>query len=147
TTAEGFCTMALFRSGGGGRFFVDPRRTRRPVLKTRRNPAAPRPPSRTSAGALELLESRRLLSTYYVSLGGSDGADGRSLSSPFKTIQRGADAAQPGDTVLVRGGTYRETVTPPRSGTSSAPITFKPYNGERVTVSGADRVTAWSKYN
>src|SRR2546425_1515814 len=141
--------MALFRSGGGGPI-VQPRRNRQNE-NTRRNAAAPRPPSRAPGrpvpGAIELLEGRRLLSTYYVSASGSDGADGLSLSSPLKTIQHAADAAQPGDTVLVRGGTYRETVTPPRSGTASDPITFKNYNGERVTVSGADRISGWSKYS
>jgi hypothetical protein len=91
------------------------------------------------------LEPRVLLSTYYVSTGGSDAAPG-SLSKPFHTIQHAAALAQPGDTVLVRGGTYRETVAPPRSGTSVAPITFKPYNNETVTVSGADVLGGWSAY-
>ena len=91
------------------------------------------------------LEPRVLLSTYYVSTSGSDGAPG-SLSSPFRTIQHAASLAQPGDTVVVRGGTYRETVRPARSGTSSAPITFKRYGSERVTVSGANVVTGWSAY-
>jgi hypothetical protein len=136
--------MVFSRSGGTGRI-VDIRRSKKDV-NPRRNPASPRPPSRTRhAGAPEPLEPRQLLSTYYVSTGGSDGADGQSLSSPFRTIQHAADAAGPGDTVLVRGGTYRETVTPPRSGTASDPITYKPYNGERVTISGTERVTGWSK--
>jgi hypothetical protein len=148
--------MALFRSGGNGRI-VDPRRTKnQDSASPARNAAAPRPPSvfavprmpRLAAPrAVEPLETRTLLSTYYVSTSGSDAADGTSLSAPFKTIQQAADVAQPGDTVLVRGGTYRETVTPARSGTSSARITYKPYNGERVTVSGADRVSGWSKYS
>src|SRR5688572_9189627 len=94
---------------------------------------------------ISTLEPRVLLSTYYVSTSGSDAAPG-SLSAPFRTIQKAASLAQPGDTVLVRGGTYRETVKPPRSGSSSAPITFKPYNNERVTVSGANVVTGWSSY-
>ena len=110
---------------------------------------APRPVRVTrpaSHGVFEHLEERRLLSTWYVSPSGSDDAGGSSLGAPFRTIQRAADAANPGDTVLVRGGTYRETVTPRRSGTASAPITFKPYNGERVTVSGADPVTGWARH-
>ena len=73
------------------------------------------------------LEPRVLLSTYYVSTAGSDAGPG-SLASPFRTIQHAAKLVQLGDTVLVRGGTYRETVTPSHSGTSSQPITFKPYS-------------------
>ena len=74
---------------------------------------------------------------------GSDSNPGN-LSQPFATIQHAASVAQPGDTVFIRGGVYHETVTPARSGTASSPIIFEPYNGESVTVSGADRVANWS---
>ena len=98
------------------------------------------------SNAPEELESRVLMSTYYVSTGGSDSNAG-SLARPFRTIQRAANLAQPGDTVLVRAGTYRETVRPLRSGSGSKPITFAAYNNEKVTVSGADVVGGWSKYS
>jgi hypothetical protein len=94
---------------------------------------------------IQSLEPRVFLSTYYVATGGSNANPG-TLARPFKSIQHAATLAQPGDTVLVRGGVYRETVKPARSGTPSSPITFKPYNGERVTVSGANVVGAWSKH-
>ena len=60
---------------------------------------------------------------YYVdtaSLGGacSDVASGTALSSPWCTIQKAANTAVAGDTVYVRGGTYREVVTPANSGTA-----------------------------
>src|SRR3954468_23274949 len=93
----------------------------------------------------EPLEPRELLSTYYVSTTGGDANPG-TLAAPFKTIQRAANAASAGDTVIVRAGTYRETVRVPRSGTAAAPITFQPYAGEQVTISGADVVTGWTKY-
>ena len=95
---------------------------------------------------VEALEARTLLSTFYVSTGGSNDNPG-TLARPLRTIRHAASLAMPGDTVLVRAGTYRETVTPARSGTASAPITFKPYNNERVTVSGADVVTRWSAHS
>jgi hypothetical protein len=95
--------------------------------------------------AVQALEPRSLLSTYYVSTVGSNANPG-TLAQPFKSIQHAAALAQPGDTVLVRGGVYRETVKPARSGTAAAPITFKPYNGEAVTVSGANPVATWSSY-
>lgn len=92
----------------------------------------------------ETLESRFLLSSFYVSTGGNDTNAG-SLARPFRTIQRAANIAGPGDTVFVRGGTYRETVRPSRSGSGGAPISFKAYNNENVTISGADVVSGWSK--
>jgi hypothetical protein len=57
----------------------------------------------------------------YVSPKGSDDNPGTSIDAPMRTIQKAVDAAKPGDTVLVRGGTYRETVTTSRSGTAKAP--------------------------
>src|ERR1022692_2931904 len=80
---------------------------------------------------------------YYVSPAGSDTAPG-TLSQPFQTIQAAATLAAPGDTVYIRAGVYRETVTPRNSGTQNAPITYMPYNGESVTVSGADVIPASS---
>lgn len=85
---------------------------------------------------------------YYVSTSGSNSNSGKSLASPFRTIQQAAVVARAGDNIYVRGGTYRETVTVIRSGTSSAPITFQPYASEQVTITGLDVAAgAWSPYN
>lgn len=85
---------------------------------------------------------------YYVSTAGSDSNNGTSLSTPFKTIQKAASVAQAGDSVTVRGGTYRETVTPANSGTAANPITYQAYPGENVTISGLDAVTSgWTAYS
>ena len=92
------------------------------------------------------LESRVLLSAIYVATDGADGNPG-TLQQPLRSINAAAQLAQPGDTVFIRGGTYRETVRPSRSGAADAPITFTAYNGETVTVSGADPVTGWSKHS
>jgi fibronectin type 3 domain-containing protein len=110
-------------------------------------PRAGRTRAAAATAIAERLESRALLSTtYYVSASlGADAADG-SLDAPFATIQRAADLAQAGDTVLVRAGIYRETVKPANSGSPGAPIVFKPFEGESVTVSGADEVGGWSPY-
>lgn len=58
-------------------------------------------------------------------------------------IVKAADTMKAGDTCIIRGGTYRETVTLNTSGTSANPISFQAYTGETVTVSGADPVTDW----
>jgi hypothetical protein len=78
--------------------------------------------------------------TYYVSPTGNDTKPGTSVKAPLRTIQKAVDAAKPGDTILVRGGTYRETVSTPRSGTSSARITIRNYQNEVVTMSGTDPI-------
>jgi hypothetical protein len=84
-------------------------------------------------------------STYFVSPGGNDSNSGSSTASPFETIQHCADVAQPGDTCRIMSGTYRETVTPPTSGTNTSPITFVANGDGAVTVDGADPVsTSWS---
>ena len=54
---------------------------------------------------LEALEQRRLLSTYFVSTSGSDSAAG-TTTAPWQTLQKAADTAHSGDTVVVRAGTY-----------------------------------------
>jgi hypothetical protein len=61
----------------------------------------------------------------------------------YTTISAAATAAQAGDTVLVKAGTYNELVSPPRSGTSAAaPIVFKTYAGQKVTISAQDTRSA-----
>ena len=82
--------------------------------------------------------------SYYVSADGPAGADGRSPDTAFRTIQQCADVAQPGDTCLIGSGTYRETVTPARSGTADAPIVFRAAPGAKVVVSGAERLTGFT---
>lgn len=86
-------------------------------------------------------------SVYYVSTKGSDITGTGTLSNPWKTIQKAADTMKAGDTCIIRGGTYQETVTLRTSGTSANPINFKAYTGENVTVSGADPVTGWEHYS
>jgi hypothetical protein len=96
------------------------------------------------ASLIDALEPRRLLASWYVSPSGDDSGAG-TLAQPFRTIQRGANAAFAGDTVFIRAGTYRETVTPPRSGSAGNPIVFTPFQSEQVIVSGVDAVSTWTR--
>ncbi|MFE9044991.1 RICIN domain-containing protein [Streptomyces sp. NPDC007818] len=82
--------------------------------------------------------------TYHVSPQGDDSHDGSS-AGPFRTIQKCAEVAVAGDTCLIGGGTYRETVTPTASGRAGAPITFAAAPGEKVTVDGTDVVSGWQR--
>ena len=79
--------------------------------------------------------------SYYVAVNGDDANPGTSIDAPLRTIQKAVDAAKPGDTVLIRTGTYRETVSTSRSGTANAPITIRNYENEVVTLSGTDPIS------
>lgn len=81
---------------------------------------------------------------YYVATTGSDAADG-AIGTPFATIQKGLDTAVAGDTIHVRGGTYRESLTLKRSGSSGTPITLKEYTGETVILDGGYPITSWTQ--
>lgn len=79
--------------------------------------------------------------TYFVAPGGSDRNDG-TRERPFRTIQHAADLMGPGQTCVIRGGRYRQTVTITRSGEGKAPIVFTAAPGEKVVIDGTDLVTA-----
>ena len=84
-----------------------------------------------------------MTSVLHVATAGSDTADG-SEDSPFRTISRAAAIAQPGDTVLVHGGEYREWVAPRRGGLSDQRrITYEAAAGEHVVIKGSEVVTGW----
>ena len=76
--------------------------------------------------------------TWYVSPTGNDANPG-TLASPFASLQKGHDMTNPGDTVFIRGGTYRPTkpavdlggIAISRSGKPGKPIRFLAYEGER----------------
>jgi hypothetical protein len=81
---------------------------------------------------------------YYVATTGSDSNSGTDVDHPFLTIGKAAGVVKAGDTVVIRAGVYRETVTLTSSGSAGAPITFQSFPGETVTVSGADVIPASS---
>src|SRR3954454_22013321 len=84
------------------------------------------------------------MSVYHVATTGSDSADG-SASAPLRTINAGAALAEPGDTVRVHEGEYREWVTPVRGGLSDRRrITYEAAEGERVVIKGSERITEWT---
>lgn len=56
----------------------------------------------------------------------------------YTTINAAAHEAQPGDTVLVHAGVYRERVSPPRGGTEGSPITYQAAPGEAVCIRGSE---------
>ena len=91
-----------------------------------------------SLGALPAAE-------FHVAITGSDASPG-TQAAPLRTIQRAADLAQPGDTVTVHAGVYREHVNPPRGGESDTKrIVYQAASGEQVVITGSEAVKKWEK--
>ena len=83
-------------------------------------------------------------SVFHVAKTGSDLENG-SEANPFLTINRAAAVAQPGDTIVVHAGEYREWVQPQRGGVSDQRrITYQAAAGEHVVIKGSERVTGWT---
>ena len=80
----------------------------------------------------------------FISPSGSDSNPG-TQSAPWRTLAKAISAARPGDTVVVREGTYgargtRTTVD--ASGAAGAPITFRRYPGdEKPVILGHFKIT------
>jgi hypothetical protein len=79
---------------------------------------------------------------------GEDANTGRSAGEALRTIQRAAYLAEPGDTVHILPGVYREAVRPGKSGSADAPILYVAENGPgTVTVRGSQPASSltWTR--
>jgi hypothetical protein len=95
-------------------------------------------PSEAATAVATLLQTPSTGTTYYVATNGVDNPQHGTLADPFASLQYAAGVAKPGDSVLVRGGTYRKlfTLTSANAGTLNAPITFAAYPGETAILDG-----------
>ncbi len=104
--------------------------------------------------SLGLAKPGLAITTYYVATNGSNSNLG-SQNSPFATITHAATKAKAGDTVYVRGGTYTFSNEQyiGSIGTSSAPISYQSYPGEKAildstrTPSNSNLVNVAGTYN
>ncbi len=95
---------------------------------------------------LLLAAAAGLAREYHVSVKGDDANPG-TRDRPFQTISRAAEAAYPGDTVVVHEGVYREKVVPPRGGESGARrIVYQAAEGERVEIKGSEVLEGWERF-
>ena len=84
---------------------------------------------------------------YHVAKTGSDKNTG-TAEAPILTIQKAADLAQPGDVITVHEGVYRESVNPPRGGTSGTErIVYRAARGEKVEIKGSEIVSNWVQFS
>lgn len=84
----------------------------------------------------------------HVSVSGSDDTGDGSINNPYATLQHASDLTNPGDTVFVHAGTYRnydfdgdadiwngdKLLKITRNGTEGNYITYKPYPGDHVVL-------------
>ena len=70
---------------------------------------------------------------FYVSPDGNDANNG-AYDSPWRTLEKAAQAAKAGDTIWIRAGTYNETLSSASSGQKDAYITFQNMPSEIVVI-------------
>lgn len=71
---------------------------------------------------------------------GSDSASG-TASAPFKTVQKAVNAAPSGATIVLRAGTYHESVTVP----GGKKLTIQNYPKEAAYLDGSSAVGGWTQ--
>jgi hypothetical protein len=59
---------------------------------------------------------------------------------PLATVAKACEVAQPGETIVLRGGVYRETIPPRKAG-----LLIRARKDEKVVVSGADLIEGWKR--
>lgn len=76
---------------------------------------------------------------------GDDNNDG-SAGSPFLTIGKAASVMVAGDVCYIKTGVYREVLHPANGGTAAAPIVFRAFADDEVTISAAGPITGWQAH-
>jgi len=59
---------------------------------------------------------------------------------PLASLAKACAIAQPGETIVLRAGVYREVLAPKNNG-----VTVRAMQGEKVTLSGADLIEGWKR--
>jgi len=59
---------------------------------------------------------------------------------PLASLAKACEIARPGETIVLRGGVYREVLAPKNDG-----VTVRVMKGEKVTISGADLIEGWKR--
>jgi hypothetical protein len=59
---------------------------------------------------------------------------------PLASLAKACAVAEPGETIVVRGGRYRETLRPRNDG-----VRIRAMEGEKPIISGADLIEGWKR--
>jgi len=97
--------------------------------------------------AVAVIVSHSVGAVYVVDVNSPKASDENpgTIDLPLKSINRAAQLVQPGDTVIVKAGIYREHVRLTRSGKPGAPITFTADPPGSVIITGADIIKGWKR--
>ena len=76
---------------------------------------------------------------YFVDCERGDDTNAGTQQAPCKTVTHGLTKLKPGDTLVLRGGTYYECVVIKSSGAPGKPITLRSYPGEVAIMDGGLR--------
>ncbi len=63
----------------------------------------------------------------------------------YNTVQEGLNFVQAGQTLAIRGGTYREAIVLKNSGTETQRVIIRSYPNEEAIIDGSKVVTGWKK--
>ena len=98
---------------------------------------------RAATCSVEMLESRQMLSTYFVSPSGSDGSSGTSINAPWKSINRvNRQNLKPGDKILFKGNNNYSgglVISSGEGGSSKNPILVSSYGNGRATINSGGK--------
>ncbi|BDZ51952.1 hypothetical protein GCM10025867_41930 [Frondihabitans sucicola] len=110
-----------------------------PATTAPSSPVDPTAPSRGSVavgGTNYAVPSKAIV----VSPSGSDSSAG-TVAAPLKTLATAISKAATGATIVLRAGTYNESVTVPKAKS----LTIQSYPGEAVWFDGSQQVSSWSR--
>ncbi|MFW5752589.1 MAG: hypothetical protein ACOCYV_00920 [Planctomycetota bacterium] len=107
-------------------------------------PIGPRPSATVPRALLILLLGAGLSATeWHCALDGDDDAAG-TAAAPLRSPAAAEARAEPGDTIVVHGGVWRERFAPSRGGAGTErPITWRAAPGETVILSASEPATDW----
>jgi hypothetical protein len=136
-------TLILTACGGNGPAIPQPASTS-PAAPAQAPVAAAEEPAPAEEPAADPVVDAAAVAHLYVATNGSDSNPG-TKASPFKTIVKASQVAQPGTVVHVAPGNYAGGFTTSRSGTSAARVRFVSDTkwGAKIVPSSATAQTAW----
>jgi hypothetical protein len=85
--------------------------------------------------------------TYYISPTGNDGRSGLSAAEAWATFDRAWKSMDPGDTLILMDGVYKQSLNPRGGGVEGKPITIKAQHDGKAIIDGEgirDPVTLWT---
>jgi len=123
-----------------------PTMTAAPPITTAPNTTTPppAPPSQTGdRGSMAVGSANYAIpgNALFVSPSGDDGSPG-TIASPLRTVATALSRAAANRTIVLRGGTYHESVFIPDA---LAGLVIQPYPGEAAWFDGSTQVTNWSR--